>query len=172
MARPFFGRRSSRGTAIWLGSLANLAVSDAVRASESNTIVGASFPAAFDGVCAWLFYARLTGLTAGELFPLEGASVVLGRHPACDIVLESAAVSRQHARILNIGGSYYVEDLHSRNGTLLNGRPILQRQPLTENDRLDICDLAFVFYPGTPERYIALPRPPIDRRQAPTHDGR
>ena len=31
----------------------------------------------------------LEGLKPGELFPLEGASVVLGRHPACDIVLES-----------------------------------------------------------------------------------
>ena len=45
--------------------------------------------------------------------------------------------------------------MHSRNGTLLNGRPIQQRQPLAENDRLDICDLAFVFYPGDPERYVA-----------------
>ena len=72
----------------------------------------------------------LQGLSPGQLFPLEGASVVLGRHPACDIVLESGAVSRQHARILNIDGNFYVEDLHSRNGTLLNGRPVAGRQLL------------------------------------------
>ena len=44
----------------------------------------------------------LNGPNPGELLPLEGASVILGRHPACDIVLESGAVSRQHARILNV----------------------------------------------------------------------
>ena len=61
----------------------------------------------------------LQGLNPGQLFPLEGASVILGRHPACDIVLESGSVSRQHARILDVDGDFYIEDLHSRNGTLL-----------------------------------------------------
>ncbi len=99
----------------------------------------------------------LQGLNPGKLFPLEGPSIVLGRHPACDIVLESGAVSRQHARILNIDGVYYVEDLHSRNGTMLNGRAIAQRQPLAENDQVGICDLLFVFYMNPPEAGAAAP---------------
>ena len=77
----------------------------------------------------------LQGSALGKKFPLEGVSVTLGRHPACDIVLESVSVSRQHARILNIDGDFYVEDLHSRNGTLLNGRPVVQRQLLAEERR-------------------------------------
>ena len=100
----------------------------------------------------------LQGLDPGKIFPLEGASVILGRHPACDIVLESASVSRQHARILNIDGDFYVEDLHSRNGTLLNGRTVMQRQLLAENDELGICDLSFVFHrERRPSRASALP---------------
>ena len=93
----------------------------------------------------------LQGLSPGQLFPLEGASVVLGRHPACDIVLESAAVSRQHARILNLDGNFFVEDLHSRNGTLLNGLPVVGRQLLAEDDELGICDLLFAFHFAPPE---------------------
>ena len=103
----------------------------------------------------------LEGLNPGQLFPLEGASVVLGRHPACDIVLESVAVSRQHARILNLDGKYYLEDLHSRNGTFLNGRPVSQRQLLSDNDEVGICDLSFVFHLGPPELNIT---PPPSRR--------
>ena len=83
--------------------------------------------------------------------PLEGASVILGRHPACDIVLESASVSRQHARILNADGTFYLEDLHSRNGTFWNGLPVNQRQLLGENDEIGICDLAFAFHLSPPE---------------------
>jgi serine phosphatase RsbU (regulator of sigma subunit)/pSer/pThr/pTyr-binding forkhead associated (FHA) protein len=93
----------------------------------------------------------LNGPNPGELLPLEGASVILGRHPACDIVLQSGAVSRQHARILNADGRFFVEDLHSRNGTFLNGRPIAQRQPLADQDQLTICDLLFTFHLTPPE---------------------
>jgi len=88
---------------------------------------------------------------------LEAASVVLGRHPACDIVLESGSVSRQHARILNDGGAFFIEDLHSRNGTFLNGQPIAQRQPLAEGDEFEICDLSFTFHLTAPGSGTSLP---------------
>ena len=99
----------------------------------------------------------LQGFPLGTKIPLEGVSVTLGRHPACDIVLESVSVSRQHARILNIDGDFYVEDLHSRNGTLLNGRTVVQRQLLAEDDELGICDFLFVFHRGPSESSLALP---------------
>jgi serine phosphatase RsbU (regulator of sigma subunit) len=88
----------------------------------------------------------IEGLKPGQLYPLEGESAVLGRHPACDIVLESGSVSRQHARIVNVAGNFYIEDLHSRNGTLLNGRPVTQRQILADSDKVDICELKFLFH--------------------------
>jgi serine phosphatase RsbU (regulator of sigma subunit)/pSer/pThr/pTyr-binding forkhead associated (FHA) protein len=103
----------------------------------------------------------LQGFNPGQLFPIEGASVILGRHPGCDIVLESAAVSRQHARILNADGTFYLEDLHSRNGTFLNGRQVRQRALLSENDEVGICDLAFTFHLSAPELSVA---PPATRR--------
>src|SRR5664280_2565324 len=93
----------------------------------------------------------LQGLNPGTLFPLERASVVLGRHPQCDIVLESASVSRQHVKITLSEGNYYLEDLNSRNGTYLNGKLATRPQMLKEGDEIGICDLSFIFHPGTPE---------------------
>ncbi|MGO8690297.1 MAG: SpoIIE family protein phosphatase [Thermoguttaceae bacterium] len=102
----------------------------------------------------------LQGPQPGRVFPLEGNSITLGRHPDCDIVLEVAAVSRQHARILLVDGKFYVEDLRSRNGTLLNGRPLVQRELLREHDQLGICDLVFIFHHGLPDLEL-----PVARRQ-------
>jgi serine phosphatase RsbU (regulator of sigma subunit)/pSer/pThr/pTyr-binding forkhead associated (FHA) protein len=82
---------------------------------------------------------------------LDGPAVVLGRHPACDIVLESGSVSRQHARITNIEGNFYIEDLQSRNGTFVNGRLLTGRQLLKENDEIGICELSFSFHLKPPE---------------------
>ncbi len=87
----------------------------------------------------------LRGGNPGQCFPLEGNTAILGRHPDCDIVLESGSVSRQHARVVLADGGYYVEDLRSRNGTYVNGRMVTSRQLLTEEDELRICDLVFVF---------------------------
>jgi phosphoserine phosphatase RsbU/P len=61
---------------------------------------------------------------ANEQFPLQSERAVMGRHPDCDLVLESASVSRQHAQILRDRDQFYVEDLHSRNGTFVNGQLI------------------------------------------------
>ncbi len=92
----------------------------------------------------------LQGSNPGQLFPLEGERAVLGRHPDCDIVLESGAVSRQHARIVTREGDFFVEDLNSRNGTFVNGRAVEGRQRLEEGDQLSICDLAFAFHRRLP----------------------
>ncbi|MCE5269326.1 MAG: SpoIIE family protein phosphatase [Planctomycetaceae bacterium] len=105
------------------------------------------------------------GPEPGRTFPLDVASIILGRHPNCDIVLESGSVSRQHARVLNIEGVYWIEDLHSRNGTLLNGRPVTTRQMLCDNDQIGICDLSFSFHLG-PEDVSVTP-PAGQRRDTP-----
>jgi sigma-B regulation protein RsbU (phosphoserine phosphatase) len=99
----------------------------------------------------------IKGLVPGQEFPLDRECAVLGRHPECDIVLEVGAVSRQHARILKLGDGFFVEDLHSRNGTFLNEQSVRGRRRLADNDRLRICDLVFVFHPGKDEVTIVSP---------------
>ncbi|MFZ5832054.1 MAG: SpoIIE family protein phosphatase [Planctomycetota bacterium] len=104
----------------------------------------------------------IVGLQPGQLFPLEGDSLVMGRHPDCDIVLESGAVSRQHARVVREGEDFYIEDLKSRNGTYVNGEPIADRRLLKENDEVMICDLVFVFQQGPRQKMPSTVRGATD----------
>lgn len=85
-----------------------------------------------------------------KVVPIVGAKAILGRHPDCDIVLESAAVSRQHVQISQRDGNYFIEDLRSRNGTFVNGVQIQGATQLAEGDRIKICDLVFVYHAKDP----------------------
>ncbi len=80
----------------------------------------------------------LKGPNVGKQYALAAAHTVLGRQADADICLESQAVSRHHARILSENGNYYVEDLHSSNGTFMNGKRIRDRVPFAEDDMLQI----------------------------------
>ncbi|MFY2557606.1 FHA domain-containing protein [Corallococcus terminator] len=54
-----------------------------------------------------------------------GDSVInLGREKSCQVVLAQQAVSRTHARIVQEGNLYFLEDLGSAYGTQLNGKPL------------------------------------------------
>jgi serine phosphatase RsbU (regulator of sigma subunit) len=58
-----------------------------------------------------------------------GARIVVGRLGECDVWLDHAAVSRRHAAISMTDAGALVEDLGSRHGTKLNGRPVRAGQP-------------------------------------------
>src|SRR5579872_249790 len=51
-------------------------------------------------------------------------AILIGRSPSAAIRLADLTVSRLHARVERRDDNVYVEDLGSRNGTLLNGKPI------------------------------------------------
>jgi serine phosphatase RsbU (regulator of sigma subunit)/pSer/pThr/pTyr-binding forkhead associated (FHA) protein len=87
----------------------------------------------------------IEGPHPGGVFNLEQDSAILGRHPDCDIVLDSGAVSRQHARILRIDNAFFIEDMQSRNGTYINGHQIRDRYRLNDQDRITLCDVVLLF---------------------------
>lgn len=88
----------------------------------------------------------VTGPAMGRRYPLENSQYVMGRHPDCDIVLESGSVSRQHARISKSGESFLLEDMKSRNGSFVNGRLINEPTKLVEGDTIRICDIELNFH--------------------------
>jgi phosphoserine phosphatase RsbU/P len=88
----------------------------------------------------------LTGEDAGKVIPLEGDRVVFGRHPSCAVILEDGAVSRQHAQIVQSHGSYYVNDLRSRNGTQVNESDVSEPSLLKENDIIRVCEYTYSFH--------------------------
>jgi pSer/pThr/pTyr-binding forkhead associated (FHA) protein len=61
-----------------------------------------------------------------------------GRRPYNDIVVDNLAVSGEHAMFVLQQGQVWVEDLHSANGTYLNGQAISNRMPLGPDDLLEI----------------------------------
>lgn len=69
--------------------------------------------------------------------PMGSEPVTIGRSPQEDIVVDNPAVSFHHARIYSQAGVYYVQDLGSLNGTLLNGVRITEA-PLTYGDVITV----------------------------------
>ena len=67
-----------------------------------------------------------------KIFDLEG-EVIVGRSMKATIQIDGDLVSRQHARFFEQDGRWMVEDLGSRNGTLLNGNRITTA-PLRHGD--------------------------------------
>lgn len=71
-------------------------------------------------------------------YELPDGETLLGRGEDNHVVLAGTLVSRRHARLVANGDELAVEDAGSRNGTLLNGKPVEGRAPLAPGDRLAI----------------------------------
>ena len=67
------------------------------------------------------------------------SELVLGRSPACDVVLSSVAVSRRHAQLFFRDGNWLIRDLGSTNCTTVNGAR-LGRCRLRPGDRVALGD--------------------------------
>ncbi|WP_207766051.1 FHA domain-containing protein [Solimonas fluminis] len=75
---------------------------------------------------------RKSGASTEE-WPLGQTSLSIGRRPDNHIVLPDTFASGRHAMIGYVNGRYFVEDLKSSNGTILNGQRI-SRAPLKNGD--------------------------------------
>lgn len=77
---------------------------------------------------------------AGSVFPLD-AVTTLGRDLGCGVVLEDPFASSRHAILTFRGRGWYVEDLGSTNGTLVNGVTVAGGLPLGFGDELQIGEI-------------------------------
>ncbi len=94
------------------------------------------------------FLELKSGPRSGDRVTLRPGRLTIGRHPACDLVIDLSAVSRQHAAVVVQDGHVMLEDLRSRNGTLLNGRPLTSPHRLADGDQVQICEQVLVFHSG------------------------
>ena len=76
---------------------------------------------------------------------LTGDEVVVGRGSLGQVTIDDPMLSRRHIRIDLSGSEPTLEDLHSRNGTQLNGRPLVSRATLQDGDRIRIGTQELVF---------------------------
>jgi predicted component of type VI protein secretion system len=82
-------------------------------------------------------------------YRITGVETVIGRAEDCDIVLDYASISREHARIeLDELGTYTLVDCGSTNGTFLHGRRLAEPRRLTSGDQFSIGTVSVRFVDG------------------------
>jgi two-component system, cell cycle response regulator len=107
---------------------------DPTRSFPSSRMLGASRPR----------LRVLTGISSGAVISLDDKKIfLLGRTGDADIQIDDAGVSRIHCRLVRRGESFYVEDLGSMNGTLLNGIRVTSAE-MRSGDRIQIGSNAIV----------------------------
>jgi pSer/pThr/pTyr-binding forkhead associated (FHA) protein len=93
-------------------------------------------------------YARLVRQTVLEGMPREIAfmreETLLGRGEQCDVLIPHASISSEHVRIKKLRPGYVIFDLKSRNGTYVDGRPIVENL-LKDGMAVRIGEVEFIF---------------------------
>ena len=88
------------------------------------------------------------GKEPGRVYEVRKDELSIGRSRESDIFLEDLAVSRLHAKIVNLGnGNYALKDEGSANGTKVNGQLVnkYQTYPLQEGDKIQLGQTVLVF---------------------------
>jgi EmrB/QacA subfamily drug resistance transporter len=101
----------------------------------------------------------LSGPGAGNTATLIGGSATIGREPECDLQVLDSEVSRLHAKVTVRDGVAAIDDLHSSNGTYVDGDRILQRTKLAPGDKIQIgeatIELSSPVFAGEAARIVA-----------------
>jgi pSer/pThr/pTyr-binding forkhead associated (FHA) protein len=79
-----------------------------------------------------------------EIYNFNLEEVSVGRDPAADLCLDHPTISARHARLSYHHSQWWVEDLHSKNGTFLNGEPVGEPMVITQGDRLGFGQVSLI----------------------------
>ena len=74
----------------------------------------------------------------GSVVEVMGDRFVVGRGGHCDLVIDSAKISREHAAFVRAPDGWWVEDLGSSNGTWFHGERVSRRR-VEHGDELFLC---------------------------------
>jgi hypothetical protein len=124
-------------------------MSRSCRAADLSELLGAtvcySTSPVFDSpravmrdVCVYSPLAQKCLIFKNRVIPLgRKIRVTIGSDPAvCDLVLVGKSIDPLHAEILYYNGSYFIQDLDSRQGTYVNGRRISGIAELKPGDEI------------------------------------
>ena len=75
-------------------------------------------------------------------------TTTIGRTPGNDIILDHIGVSKSHAKITAKANKYYLQDLNSTNGTMINGKKVEGKVQLQEKDIIIITNSQLIFSNG------------------------
>jgi len=107
---------------------------------------------------------RLTiikGFNKGEVYPLEGDEIIIGRGDEHGIVLNIAEISRSHAILTKAEEGYMIKDLGSTNGTFVDKKKVGEKYLLKSGDTIMLGDAIYMTYQADmdPEETLVAPRP-------------
>lgn len=85
----------------------------------------------------------LLGAQSHATLDVEKETLVFGRDPACDQVLDYPMISWRHARFSRAGGQFSIEDLGSTNGTYVNGQRLSGRVAVQPGDTISLGSFSF-----------------------------
>ena len=128
-------------------------ISDAATVYETDNAEMAETQFAGDGISDMPIYLEYYENGIMTRVPLERESTLIGRlRSQVDFAVTNPKVGKIHAEFLVRGGSVFVKDLNSKNGTYINGNP--QRigsnmeYPLQDRDRITLADSDFTLRCG------------------------
>src|SRR5204862_868989 len=86
--------------------------------------------------------AQLVSLMYGPSILVDKPILLIGRHPECDVQIDSRKISRRHCCIAQVADYLIVRDLGSTNGIRINGIRILEGR-LRAGDELSIGGIRY-----------------------------
>ncbi len=84
----------------------------------------------------------------GQIYPLNGDIIRIGRAKHNEIIITATGVSRFHCQIKRQDGDLIIEDLGSKNGTMIDGQTLNGPHVLNVGDVVHVCDEKLVFHSG------------------------
>lgn len=87
----------------------------------------------------------LAGPLKGAVHRLDGEELVIGREVQGPLRVDDPALSRRHARFVARGGTFFVEDLDSKNGTFVDDERLDGRHVLGDGERIVIGQTVIKF---------------------------
>jgi serine/threonine protein kinase len=93
----------------------------------------------------------IRGSDVGRVVALPSYPCVIGREDGCDVVIDDARMSRQHAVIRIARGTWMVRDLDTSNGTHVAARRTEGWTPIEDGARIQMGRTLFRLEEGTPE---------------------
>ncbi len=90
------------------------------------------------------FLIVLRGKNVGQLHSLEG-EVLIGRGADAGLRIDEHGVSRVHARVVQVGDKFLLDDMKSSNGTFVNGKRLVGSHEMESGDRVTIGESILKF---------------------------
>ena len=100
-------------------------------------------------------FLRIVKDNGVQLVELKGQVIRAGRAVSNDLRLDDPAASREHFELRRVGSGYFIRDLGSRNGTLVNGAPLRQELMLLPGDEVTVGRIRLILVERAPDQPTA-----------------